>query len=142
MRSIRQMNMTRWSHCDIAGGVPSRTPRLLSSAVRPVLARFGTAPLTRANSCGKSEGATPGGVAPAPEEEARGAPDCGTEPLVDEGRRGYPQATRSTLAPGRTPCHGTGVPAGGGTLEADQSSGILIQPWRMAYTTPWVRSLH
>ena len=27
----------------------------------------------------------------------------------------------------------------GGT--AAQSSGILIQPWRMAYTTAWVRSL-
>ena len=37
--------------------------------------------------------------------------------------------------------HGTPVLVHPGLSAVAQSSGILIQPWRIAYTTAWVRSL-
>jgi hypothetical protein len=43
-----------------------------------------------------------------------------------------------TLAAATRGRHGTLVPLG--DRRWAQSSGILIQPWRMAYTTAWVRS--
>jgi hypothetical protein len=93
-------------------------------------------------------------TAPAPEEETRGNYRLaipGT-PRSDERRRDTPIDVPVSLRAGRTSSHGTSVPAPGitsgrapaGTSDwtwTDQSSGILIQPWRIAYTTAWVRSL-
>jgi len=41
----------------------------------------------------------------------------------------------------RTPMERTSVGGRQAATIGLQSSGILIQPWRMAYTTAWVRSL-
>ena len=76
-----------------------------------------------------------------PEEEAGGTTRV-TEAFLPEMNvgSGYPGSTGPQATgpvAGRLWATGTGShPDLGG-----QSSGILIQPWRMAYTTAWVRSL-
>lgn len=70
------------------------------------------------------------------------------ETSPDEGSPGYPEERGAILRPRHPDGNGTPVPTATGPMahgrgpraDIGQSSGSLIQPWRMAYTTAWVRS--
>ena len=63
--------------------------------------------------------------------------------FVDESRRRIPVATchHGMSEAGETKWDSRTEPVVPLAGRDAQSSGILIQPWRMAYTTAWVRSL-